>query len=89
MGAAIFRQMFSTGKGAAEIAAETGEQISGEDELLEIVRTAIAENPRAVEDFRAGKKQAAGFLVGQVMKATRGRANPGAVNEILRRELDG
>ena len=87
MGAAIFKQMFTTGKGAAEIAAESGEQISDEDELLEIVRTAILGNPAAVEDFRAGKKQAASFLVGQVMKATRGRANPGAVNEILRWEL--
>ena len=88
MGASIFKQMFATGKGAAEIAAETGEQISDEDELLEIVRTAILGNPQAAEDFRAGKKQAAGFLVGQVMKSTRGRANPGAVNEILGRELN-
>ena len=87
MGAAIFKRMFATGKGAAEIAAETGEQISDEDELIEIVRTAILGNPGTVEDFLAGKKQAAGFLVGQVMKATGGRANPGAVNEILRREL--
>ena len=87
MGATIFKQMFATGRGAAEIAAETGEQISDEDELLTIVRTAISENPQAVEDFRAGKKRAAGFLTGQVMKATRGRANPGAVNELLRQEL--
>ena len=48
----------------------------------------MQENPKAVADFRAGKKQAAGFLVGQVMKATRGRANPARVNELIAAELN-
>ena len=87
MGAEIFKQMVASGRGAGEIAAETGEQISDEDELVEIVRTAIADNPQAVADFNAGKQQAVGFLVGQVMKATRGRADPGAVGGLLRAEL--
>ena len=88
MGAEIFKQMVAGGRGAAEIAAETGEQISDEEELLEILRTAIADNPQAVADFNAGKQQAVDFLVGQVMKATRGRADPGAVGGFLRVELD-
>jgi aspartyl-tRNA(Asn)/glutamyl-tRNA(Gln) amidotransferase subunit B len=87
MGAEIFKQMVAGGCGAAAIAAETGEQISDEEELLEIVRSAISENPQAVADYNAGKQQAVGFLVGQVMKATRGRADPGAVGGLLRAEL--
>ena len=51
------------------------------------MREVIAANPQAVTDFRAGKKQVAGFLVGQVMKATRGKANPGVVNREIAAEL--
>jgi len=53
------------------------------------VRRVVAENPRAVADFRSGKQQAITFLVGQVMRATRGRANAAMVNELLKRELEG
>jgi aspartyl-tRNA(Asn)/glutamyl-tRNA(Gln) amidotransferase subunit B len=87
MGAEIFRKMFVSSKGAKEIAAQAGEQISDEGALVDIVRTVIRENPKAAEDFRRGKKQAAGFFVGQVMKSTHGRANPGLVSKILQREL--
>ena len=61
-------------------------QISDEDELAgRIVTQVIAENPAAVQDFNQGKKRAIGFLVGQVMKATRGKANPGIVNQSCKR----
>ena len=87
----VFDQMFDTGKSAKVIVEEQGlAQISDEDELAGIVATVIAENPAAVQDFNQGKKRAIGFLVGQVMKATRGKANPGIVNqklqEVLRQE---
>ena len=84
----IFRTMFETGRGGADIVAERGEQITDQDEIRQAVQKAIRENPKAVVDFRAGKKQAAGFLVGQVMRATRGRANPARVNELIAAELD-
>ena len=87
MAAEIFRSMFQTGRRAADIAAEQGEQITDQDEILQAVRSAIEQNPKAVADYRSGKKQAAGFLVGQVMKATKGRANPGSVNELIASEL--
>ena len=58
-----------------------------EDALAEIVAKVIAENPAAVQDFKQGKKRAIGFLVGQVMKATRGKANPGIVNQKLQEVL--
>lgn len=62
-------------------------QISDETALLDAVRQVIGSNPGPVADYRGGKKQAFGFLVGQVMKATKGKANPKLVNEILQREL--
>ena len=84
----VFDQMFGTGKSARVIVEEQGlTQISDEDALTEIVKQVIAENPAAVQDFSQGKKRAIGFLVGQVMKATRGKANPGMVNQKLQDEL--
>ena len=84
----VFDQMFDTGKSARAIVEEQGlAQISDEDALGEIVAQVIAENPDAVQDFKQGKKRAVGFLVGQVMKATRGKANPGIVNQKLQEEL--
>lgn len=62
-------------------------QISDSGELEKIVDQVIAECPEQVEQYRDGKTKVLGFLVGQVMKATQGKANPGQVNEILRRRL--
>ncbi len=84
----VFDHMFDTGKSARKIVAEQGlTQISDESALETIVAQVIAENPAAVQDFNQGKKRAIGFLVGQVMKATRGKANPGIVNQKLQEEL--
>ena len=84
----VFDAMFDTGKSAQAIVAEQGlGQISDEDALEEIAAKVIAENPAAVQDFKQGKKRAVGFLVGQVMKATRGKANPGIVNQKLQAML--
>ena len=84
----VFDKMFDAGKSAQEIVKEQGlTQISDEDALAEIVAQVIAENPAAVQDFKQGKKRAIGFLVGQVMKATRGKANPGIVNQKLQEVL--
>ena len=62
-------------------------QISDTGEIEQAVAQAIAANPQAVADYRAGKPQALGFLTGQIMRATRGKANPGVVNEILKQQL--
>ena len=84
----VFEEMFKTGKSAREIVEASGQtQISDEGELLEVVRRVISENERIAADFRGGKERSLGFLVGQVMKHTDGRANPGLVNTLLRREL--
>jgi len=85
---AVFEVMFETGKPAAEVVRELGlTQISGEEEIAAVVDKVLAANPKAVEDYRSGKAEAAKFLVGQVMKETRGRANPGMVNDLLRQKL--
>lgn len=85
---AVFEEMFHTGKGAAGIVAEKGlSQISDATEVEGIADQMIAANAQAVADFGAGKQQALTFLVGQVMKATRGRADPKLVNRVLKEKL--
>ncbi len=64
-------------------------QISDAGALEKIVDEVLAANPKSVEEFRAGKDKAFNALVGQAMKATRGKANPQQVNEMLRRRLAG
>jgi aspartyl-tRNA(Asn)/glutamyl-tRNA(Gln) amidotransferase subunit B len=85
----VFEEMFNTGKSAEEIIKEQGlSQISDTSEIEESVIQVINSNAQPVADFKAGKEQAFKFLVGQVMKATRGRANPKLVNELLKRKLE-
>ncbi len=84
----VLEEMFKSGKAPAEIIKEQNlGQISGSDELLSAVRQVIADNPGAVADFKAGKEQSIMFLTGQVMRLTRGRANPGLTRDLLQREL--
>ncbi|TVP72247.1 MAG: Asp-tRNA(Asn)/Glu-tRNA(Gln) amidotransferase subunit GatB, partial [Nitriliruptor sp.] len=73
------------GKGPAEVAQEQGlQQVSDEGELRAIVAQVVADNARTVDDIRGGNTKAIGALVGQVMKATRGQADPRKTNELLR-----
>lgn len=84
----VFEEMFKTGKGPEEIIKEKGlVQITDVGQLEAVVEKVMANNPKSVEDYRGGKEAALGFLVGQVMKETRGKANPQLVNEILRKKL--
>jgi len=87
---AVFEEMFRTGKRASEIITEKKlSQISDADEIREVVKQVMANNTGAVADYSSGKQQALTFIIGQVMKATRGRANPGVVREIIIQELGG
>ncbi|MDI7247955.1 MAG: Asp-tRNA(Asn)/Glu-tRNA(Gln) amidotransferase subunit GatB [Bacillota bacterium] len=84
----VFEEMFATGKTPDQVVAEKGlVQIADESELARIVDEVVAENSRAADEVRAGKDRAIGFLVGQVMRKTRGRANPQAVNRLLQERL--
>ncbi|SHN80301.1 Asp-tRNA(Asn)/Glu-tRNA(Gln) amidotransferase subunit GatB [Desulfitobacterium chlororespirans] len=88
VGKEVFELMFKEGKEPEDIVKEKGlVQISDAGQLTRILTDIIAKNPKSVEDFQAGKEQAIGFLVGQVMKATKGQANPGVVNTMLREIL--
>ncbi len=85
----VFETAFTTGRPMAEIVAERGyEKISDADAIRSIVADVVAANPTAVADYRAGKAQAIGFLVGQVMKATRGQANAALATAAIREWLD-
>jgi len=82
--------MYTSGKAPQQIIEEKGlVQISNTDEIEKIVNKVIEENPKPVEQYRLGKTGNFGFFVGQVMKATGGRANPQTVNEILKKRLAG
>jgi len=87
---AVFEEMFRSGKRASEIVTEKKlSQISDAGEIREVVKQVMADNTGAVADYASGKQQALTFIIGQVMKATRGRANPGVVREIIIQELGG
>lgn len=84
----VFAEMFATGKGAGEIVEEKGlRQISDTTEIKKAIDLILKKNPDAISDFQAGKKKAIAYLIGQVMKETRGAANPQLVNELLREAL--
>jgi aspartyl-tRNA(Asn)/glutamyl-tRNA(Gln) amidotransferase subunit B len=68
---------------------EKPQQITDSSALEALIDEVIAANPKQVEQYRAGKKTIAGFFVGQVMKATKGQANPALLNELVTRKLDG
>jgi aspartyl-tRNA(Asn)/glutamyl-tRNA(Gln) amidotransferase subunit B len=86
----VLEEMFRTGQRASEIIAEKKlSQISDVGEIREVVKQVIANNSGAVADYASGKQQALTFIIGQVMKTTRGRANPSVVREIIIQELGG
>ncbi|PKM77254.1 MAG: Asp-tRNA(Asn)/Glu-tRNA(Gln) amidotransferase GatCAB subunit B [Firmicutes bacterium HGW-Firmicutes-15] len=89
MGKTVFEEMFSSGKSPVLIIKEKGlVQISDEGTLLPVIEDIIKANPKVVEDYKNGKDKAFGFFIGQIMKSTRGQANPALVNKLLKERLD-
>lgn len=85
----VFQTMAESGKDAATIVKDQGlAQISDDSAVGKAIDQAIEANPQALADYRAGKKNAMGFLVGQIMKLTKGQADPGLTNKLLREKLD-
>jgi len=85
----VLDEMLTTGREAAEIVEQRQlAQISDEAQLGEVVRTVIARHPQQVDAYRAGKAALMGFFVGQVMKATDGRADVRTVNQMLKKALE-
>lgn len=85
----VFDKMFESGKEPALIVKEEGlEVVNDEGAIIAAVRKVLDSNPQSVADYRSGKEKAFGFLVGQAMKETRGKANPQTINKLLKEELE-
>lgn len=83
----VFEEMMK-GKDPRTVVEEKGmKQMSDSSELLKMINDVLDQNPKSIEDFKNGKDRAVGFLVGQVMKASKGQANPGMTNQLLQEEL--
>ena len=86
----VFEEMFRTGEEPTSIIKRMGlVQVSDSASLEPVIDKIVAANPKQVEEFRSGKTKVIGFFVGQVMKETRGQANPKVVNEMLQKKLRG
>jgi aspartyl-tRNA(Asn)/glutamyl-tRNA(Gln) amidotransferase subunit B len=86
----LFDLCFEQGKDFGEVYEnEKPQQITDSFAIEKIIAEIIATNPRQVEQYRAGKKTVMGFFVGQVMKVSKGQANPQMVNELLAKKLEG
>ena len=86
----VFEEMLKTGKAPSELVKELGlEQVSDTGALQEIVDTVVANNQKSIDDYRNGKTNALGFLVGQCMKASKGKGNPALMKEMLLKVLEG
>jgi aspartyl-tRNA(Asn)/glutamyl-tRNA(Gln) amidotransferase subunit B len=84
----VFETMYDTGRGAREIVEAEGlAQIADTGALQALVSDVLAAQPDAVAQYRAGKTNALGFMVGQVMRASKGKANPAVVNDLLKAAL--
>jgi aspartyl-tRNA(Asn)/glutamyl-tRNA(Gln) amidotransferase subunit B len=86
----VFATMWSSGAAAAAVIEQQGlKQITDSSEIERVIDAVMAKNPGQLAEYRAGKDKLFGFFVGQVMKATGGKANPAQLNELLRRKLSG
>ena len=84
----VFQELMKNGGDPKVIVKEKGLiQLSDPAQLLPIINEVLDNNAQSIEDFKSGKDRAVGFLVGQIMKATKGQANPGVVNQLLKQEL--
>jgi aspartyl-tRNA(Asn)/glutamyl-tRNA(Gln) amidotransferase subunit B len=86
----VFDAMWQSGKDADAIIGEQGlKQVTDTGAIEAAIDAVLAANPGQVEEYRAGKDKLIGFFVGQVMRATKGKANPAALNELLKKKLAG
>ncbi|WP_102401298.1 Asp-tRNA(Asn)/Glu-tRNA(Gln) amidotransferase subunit GatB [Haloimpatiens massiliensis] len=88
IGKKVLSEMHKTGKNPKQIVEEKGlVQNSDEGAILEVVKKVLKENPKSIEDYKNGRTKVTGFLVGQIMKASRGKANPEIVNKLVNEEI--
>lgn len=88
-GKEVFKEMFESDRPALEIIEEKGlSQINCSDEIERLVNEVLNNNPKSIEDYKAGKTQAIGFLMGQVMKASKGQANPTVAKQMIEEKIE-
>ena len=88
-GKTVIEELFKNPKDPEIIVEEKGLlQISSEDELIKIVSDVILQNPQSVADYKAGKERAVGYLIGQTMRKTNGKANPKVLDKLIKEKLD-
>jgi aspartyl-tRNA(Asn)/glutamyl-tRNA(Gln) amidotransferase subunit B len=86
----VFAEMVATGAEAAAIVEKRGlRQVTDRDAIEAAIDAVLAEHPDRLAEYRAGRDKLYGFFVGQIMKATQGKANPALVNELLKKKLAG
>ncbi|MCA9421620.1 MAG: Asp-tRNA(Asn)/Glu-tRNA(Gln) amidotransferase GatCAB subunit B, partial [Nitrospira sp.] len=84
----LFPEFYASGKAPDQLVNEKGlVQVSDEGVLEKLIQEVLAQHPTQVDQYRGGKETVLGFLVGQVMKASQGKANPGKVNTLLKQHL--
>ncbi|MCX7674442.1 MAG: Asp-tRNA(Asn)/Glu-tRNA(Gln) amidotransferase GatCAB subunit B, partial [Bdellovibrionaceae bacterium] len=89
MGKTLFAHLWKTGQSPEQAIKELGlVQIQDDGAILSIIDQVLSQNPDAVTEYRSGKTKSFGFLVGQIMKASKGQANPQKVNELLKKRLE-
>ena len=89
MAKGVFEKMYDSGRTAADIVAAEGlAQIDDDSQIVALIAEVLAANPDPVAQYRGGKTTTFGFLVGKVMKAAGGKANPKRVNDLLKRALE-
>lgn len=90
MAKTVFEEIYASGEDPADAVKHLGMiQISDQAALEEVISSVIAANPRQLAEFRSGKEKLFGYFVGQIMKETKGQANPKLLNELLRKKLEG
>jgi aspartyl-tRNA(Asn)/glutamyl-tRNA(Gln) amidotransferase subunit B len=90
MAKTVFEEIYASGEDPANAVRRLGLiQISDEAALEAVISSVIAANPRQLAEFRSGKEKLFGYFVGQIMKETKGQANPKLLNELLRKKLEG
>jgi len=89
MGKSVFSEMWETGKTAEQIIQNKKlKQISGEEDLKVLIQELLSQNPKQLEDYKKGKEKLFGFFVGQIMKKTKGQANPQKLSSLLKKALE-
>ena len=89
MGKILFSEMWDTGKTPEEIIQSKNlKQISDESELKALIKEVFHQNPKQLEDYKKGKEKLFGFFVGQIMKKTKGQANPQKLSSLLKQALE-